>query len=526
LIVLVGFMGSGKTTVGLALAGLAGLPFADTDRLIERREGRSIGTIFEEEGEEGFRSIEREIVADVLAGSDAVVALGGGAPTDAQTRALLDGETVVYLKTSFETARDRVGPDEARPLMVSGDPRALYEERLPLYEAVADHTFTTDGRSPEVVAKEISDQVLAGGASRVEPRRVTVDLGPRSYDVVVGRGLVGRVAEVMPRREHAEKAFVVSHPSLGAYSDRVLRSLATSGLQTHLLDVPEGEGSKSMAVAADLLSQLADAPAHRYDLVVSVGGGVVSDLAGFVASTYARGLAVLHVPTSLLGQVDAAIGGKTGVNLLQGKNLVGTVHQPIQVVCDVATLDTLPDAELISGMAEVIKYGLIGDPEMLDTVLVRGSDILRRDPQVLEELVVRSATAKASVVSRDELEHGARASLNYGHTFAHALEQISGYSGIRHGEAVALGMIAAAHLARELGRIDDDAVALHRRSLEAVGLPVSATLRIDDLEAAWMRDKKYKEGVRFVLLRDIGVVETGIRVDREVVARALGRMDD
>jgi 3-dehydroquinate synthase len=269
---------------------------------------------------------------------------------------------------------------------------------------------------------------------------------------------------------------------------------------------------------------MADAPAHRHDLVISVGGGVVSDLAGFVASTYARGLPVVHVATSLLGQVDAAIGGKTGVNLPQGKNLVGTVHQPIAVICDVAALDTLPDEELRSGMAEVIKYGLIGDPELLDLILVRSDDILRRDPQILEELVVRSARAKASVVAEDEFERGSRAALNYGHTFAHALEQASGYSGLRHGEAVALGMMAAAHLANELGRIDGGAVDLHRRTLEAVGLPVSAALGIEELESAWMRDKKYKEGVRFVLLRDIGVVETGIRVEKQVVARALERM--
>jgi 3-dehydroquinate synthase len=325
--------------------------------------------------------------------------------------------------------------------------------------------------------------------------------------------------------EHAEKAFVISHPELEMYSDRVIRSLEGAGLSAIRLDVPEGEASKSIEVAARLLGEMADAPAHRHDVVVSVGGGVVSDLAGFVASTYARGVPVVHVATSLLGQVDAAIGGKTGVNLPQGKNLVGTIHQPVQVVCDIDALDTLPDAELRSGMAEVIKYGLIRDPDLLDLVLVGGDDILRRDPQILEELVLRSARAKAAVVGEDEFERGGRAALNYGHTFAHALEQAAGYSGIRHGEAVALGMMAAAYLAEELGRIDRDAVELHRRSLEAVGLPVAAPLRIEDLESAWMRDKKYREGVRFVLLADVGVVETGIKVDREIVARALGRME-
>jgi 3-dehydroquinate synthase len=291
-----------------------------------------------------------------------------------------------------------------------------------------------------------------------------------------------------------------------------------------VLEIPEGESSKTAEVAQRLLGWMAERAAHRHDVVVGVGGGVVTDISGFVASTYARGVSVLHVATSLLAQVDAAIGGKTGVNLPQGKNLVGTIHQPIQVICDVTTLDTLPEAELRSGMAEVIKYGLIGDPELLDLVIVRRDDILRRDPQVLEEIVTRSARAKAAVVAADELEHGGRAALNYGHTFGHALEQASGYTGLRHGEAVALGMMAAAFLAEELGRIDEEAVDRHRRALEAVGLPVSGPIRIEDLEDAWLRDKKYKGGTRFVLLREIGSVETDIKVDRDVVVRALERM--
>jgi shikimate kinase / 3-dehydroquinate synthase len=523
LIALVGFMGSGKTTVGRALAGLMGLPFADIDSLIEKREGKTIADIFGTGGEETFRAVETEVALEVLAGPDAVVALGGGAPTVDAIRDALSDTSVVYLQTSYENVMQRVGDGTGRPMLAGRDARGLFEARRPVYESVADVTVSTDGRTPEVVAKEIADR-LAGGLI-VDPERVRVELGTRSYDVVVGRGLIHRVGELMPRVAHAERAFVLSHPELRMYSDPAARSLEEAGLEATLLEVPEGESSKTIETAARLLGDLADAPAHRHDLVVSVGGGVLSDLAGFVASTYARGVPVLHVATSLLGQVDAAIGGKTGVNLPQGKNLVGTVHQPVQVICDIAALDTLPEVELTSGMAEVIKYGFIRDPEMLDLVSVRRDEILRRDPQVLEELVLRSARAKAEVVAADEFEQGGRAALNYGHTFAHALEQASGYSGLRHGEAVALGMMAAAYLAEELGRIDGKAVELHRRSLEAVGLPVAASLKIEDLESAWMRDKKYKEGVRFVLLRDIGVVETGIKVDREVVVRALGRMD-
>ncbi|MGH2752935.1 MAG: 3-dehydroquinate synthase [Actinomycetota bacterium] len=524
MIVLVGFMGSGKSTVGRILAGSIGLPFADIDALIEKRTGRSIRSIFERDGEQAFRALERDIAAEVLGGRDAVVALGGGALSDPITAGTLRDARVVYLKTSFEALRERVGGDRERPKLATGDPRALYEERLPQYEAAADITVVTDGRSPEVVAKEVADQLFPRDPSAIEPTRITVPLGTRSYEVLVGRGLLPHVGDLMPRLAHAEKAFVISHPTLATYSDQVARSLDGAGLAAALLEVPEGELSKSLAVAEDLLRRMAEGPAHRDDLVVSVGGGVVGDLAGFCASTYARGTAMLHVATSLLAQVDAAVGGKTGVNLPEGKNLVGTIHQPVQVICDVAVLDSLPDEELRSGMAEVIKYGLIHDPELLDLVLVRNDDILRRDPAVLEEIVVRSVRTKAAIVAEDETEQGRRAVLNYGHTFAHALEQAAGYSGLRHGEAVALGIMAAAHLARELERIDDAAVALHRRSLEAVGLPVSAPMDIGDLETAWMRDKKYREGTRFVLLKEIGRVETGVKVDRDVVARALGRM--
>lgn len=244
-----------------------------------------------------------------------------------------------------------------------------------------------------------------------------------------------------------------------------------------------------------------------------------------------------HVPTTLLAQVDAAIGGKTGVNLPQGKNLVGTFHQPCVVVCDVESLATLPEAELRSGLAEVAKYGFIAAPDLLPLVVDNAPSILAGDPDLLQEIVGRSVGIKAGVVAADEREHGVRAHLNYGHTFAHAIEQVAGlgvpprdsgpadpFPPIRHGEAVALGMMSAAHLSAELGRLDTEAVETHRRVLEAVGLPVKAPLSLDDLEPAWRLDKKYRQGVRFVLLNGIGVPEAGIEAEREAVARALERM--
>ncbi|HYO60974.1 MAG TPA: 3-dehydroquinate synthase family protein, partial [Actinomycetota bacterium] len=266
--------------------------------------------------------------------------------------------------------------------------------------------------------------------------------------------------------------------------------------------------------------------AHRHDLVVAIGGGVVTDLGGFVASTYHRGMAVVHVPTTLLGQVDAAIGGKTAVNLPQGKNLVGTFHQPRAVVCDVSVLRTLPREEVAAGLAEVVKYGFIEDQDLLGVVEARAGDVFAADPGVLVEIVRRSAAIKAAIVAKDETEGGPRAHLNYGHTFGHAMEHVTAGTGapLRHGEAVALGMMTAAYAAHQLGRIDEAAVATHRRVLEAARVPVSATFHLADLEEAWRHDKKYRRGVRFVLLAGLGRPEAGVEIDRGTLEKALRRL--
>jgi 3-dehydroquinate synthase len=279
-----------------------------------------------------------------------------------------------------------------------------------------------------------------------------------------------------------------------------------------------------MTVAGDLAERLAALNAHRHDLVVGFGGGVVTDVAGFVASTYARGMNVLHVPTTLLGQVDASIGGKTGVNLEAGKNLVGTFHQPIAVVCDVDVLASCPIEELRAGMAEVVKYGFISDPDLLPLVEERVDEMYAGDAKLLVDVVARCASIKASIVSADEREQGSRAFLNYGHTFAHAIEKARAFSGIRHGEAVALGMMAAAYLAQELGRIDESVVALHERVLRAAGLPTQEPFDLPELEDAWVLDKKYRQGVRFVLLNGVGRPEAGIEAPRDALATALKRM--
>jgi shikimate kinase / 3-dehydroquinate synthase len=510
-IVLTGFMGAGKSTIGAALANALDIGFFDSDRAIVEREGISIAEIFARHGEDGFRRIEADVVLQLLENAEGVVALGGGAVVTPQVRSALGGHVVVFLEIDVATARARISRSpESRPL-ADGDLDSLFEARLPLYRGVATLTVP-DSEVPDIVKRLV--------VALRDMRSVRVDVAHHPYPVVIGNGTVQHL-DLFTGASGADKALVVSHPSLGRYSAQVRAAL--TGQHTELLEVPEGETTKSMEVAAGLLEEMAARSLHRNDLVVTVGGGVVTDLGGYVASIYNRGIRVLHVPTTLLGQVDAAIGGKTGVNLSRGKNLVGTFHQPESVVCDVGVLESLPQAELVSGLAEVVKYGLISEPAIIEHLSAHHHQIVARHPAPLMDMVEASVRVKAKIVAADERESGQRAFLNYGHTFAHAFEVATGYS-MRHGEAVSLGMMAAAYASRELGWIDDSFVDLHRRTLHDVGLPVRAGFKIDDLDPVWRLDKKYSGGVRFVLLRGPAEPQAGVLLERNLLERVLERL--
>lgn len=354
-------------------------------------------------------------------------------------------------------------------------------------------------------------------------RSIKVELAERSYEIVVGDDLLDRVATFLPRDRYSNLVAIVDANVDRLYGDRLVGSLEQRGRVSKLV-VPAGEASKSLGQASELLDRMAALKVRRQDVVVTLGGGVVSDLGGFVASIYQRGIAVVHVPTTLLGQVDAAIGGKTGVNLKAGKNLVGTFWQPEAVLADVSVLQTLPPREFRSGLAEIVKYGMCYDLEILEIVEREEARIHLQDAEVLEDLVARSATIKARVVSEDETDLAARTMLNYGHTLGHALEAAGGYERWLHGEAISVGMMFAAYLAREIGLLDTEGVVLHRRALEAAGLPVAAAFDPEAVEAAWGIDKKYQEGQRWVLLEGIGnpVIRSG--VGPEQIRAAMARV--
>ncbi len=328
-------------------------------------------------------------------------------------------------------------------------------------------------------------------------RRITVR-GDRDYDVVVGRDLLRGVAGLVPAA--ARRVLVVGAGDL-TYPGTVAIALAAAGLDVHRASLPDAEAAKTAEVAAGLWGQLGAAGFTRTDVVVGVGGGTVTDLAGFVAATWLRGCAWVAVPTTLLGMVDAAVGGKTGINTPEGKNLVGAFHPPVGVVCDLDVLTTLPTPDLVAGLAEVVKAGFIADPAILDLVESDPSGAQRADGPHLVELVERAIRVKADVVGADLRESGPREILNYGHTLGHAIEQAEGYR-LRHGEAVAVGMVFAAELAHRAGLLDDALLARHRSVLLGVGLPTTYDARpLDDLLAAMGRDKKTRGStLRFVVL--------------------------
>ena len=392
-----------------------------------------------------------------------------------------------------------------------------------------------------------------GTAARVEVR--TAGGG---YPVLVGTGLLDRLDDLLPPFPGAEAAAVVASRPVASVAERVGRVLGRRGLAVHWLEVPAGEEAKRLEVLAGLYERLAAVPTRRADPVVAVGGGATTDVAGFAAATWLRGVPLVNVPTTVLGMVDAAVGGKTGVDLPAGKNLVGAFHQPVAVVADLDTLAGLPAAEVRSGLAEVAKAGLVGDPALAEALARSAGPAVAADPDALAPLVEGAVRVKAAVVAADEHEDAGegpsgrpegsgrrgpgnpegvprsveepfrggapvgRLALNYGHTLGHALERLAGYRGLRHGEAVALGMVFAARVAEALGLAQPGLAAGHVELLAALGLPVGGVrLDPDQVLAAMATDKKQRGGLRLVLLRRPGQPEVVTAPDRRVLVAAI-----
>ncbi|HWX50302.1 MAG TPA: 3-dehydroquinate synthase [Roseomonas sp.] len=515
-VVLIGLPGAGKSSIGRRLAQRLGVPFRDADTEIEAAAGQPITEIFARYGEPHFREGERRVIARLLAGPPMVLATGGGAYADLETRRAIraSGALTVWLRCAIPLLLPRVSGRETRPMFLNQDPaevlQRLMTARHPLY-AEADLVVNCMDEPPEIT----TDRVQRAISGFEAPARLPVALAGRSYEVVVGEDLLARAGGLIAPALPARRVAVISDASVAALHLPALRAgLDAAGIEIRAsLTVPPGEASKSLATFGAVLEDLLAAGVDRNTAVVALGGGVVGDLAGFVAATALRGLPFVQVPTTLLAQVDSSVGGKTGINLKAGKNLAGAFHQPRIVLADTGVLSTLPARELRAGYAEVAKHGLLQGP-LWDWCEAEGAKAVAGDAAALRHAVLESCRLKSAVVAADEREEsaeGGRALLNLGHTFGHAVEAECGYDGtLLHGEAVALGLGLAARLSARLGLCDAALPERVETHLAAVGLPARLAdlprrFTVGALMARMRKDKKVRDGrLRFVLLHGPG----------------------
>lgn len=525
-IFLVGLSGSGKSTVAALIARRLGWDTADTDAMIEHAAGQSIPEIFRDEGEASFRERERAALQSLAGLDHLVVATGGGAILTPESRRAVASGFVVWLAVSPAGAASRLhATAHGRPLLEGGAEErltALLDARARYYE-LADVAVDVDGLKPdEVAARVVSlwEQANLDGdylPARLEPATAagdeareltdvaaTVSTPGGNYPVVVAEGALARLGSVCRSVGLDGRAFIVTDGAVGPrFAADAASALSSAGYEARAITVPAGEAYKTLATVQLVYDRLIDARAERSDFVVCVGGGVITDLGGFAAATYLRGVDFVHVPTSLLAMVDAAIGGKTGVDHPRAKNMIGAFAQPRAVVIDPLLLQTLPQRELRAGWAEVIKHALILDSALVDDLERAAS---RTESMMSSDLITRSVAIKAAVVSEDEREAGRRTLLNYGHTIGHAIEAVTGYSAWLHGEAVAVGMHAAGIISREMGLLAPADLDRQQALIDAFGLPCSAPgLPVDAILDATLLDKKVRGGsVRWVLLEGIG----------------------
>ena len=517
-IILGGFMATGKSSVGRRLAIVLGYDFLDLDTLIAAEEGMPISQIFSTRGEQAFRALETRMVERVAGRTGCVVATGGGTIVNPRNlEALKRSGVVVVLTADPDTILARIGPTEDRPMLWGGDKRErvrlLLEQRADAY-AKADLIVDASAHTIDHVVNHILDFL---SLHHVIARRTTVNLpsmaesfrialGPRSHEVIIGPGLLGEVGRLIKDLGLAQTGILLTNPNDNRlFGARVVRSLADAGFRVACVEFTEREEGKGLETLGWLYRQMAAQRLERRSPVFALGGVVTGEMAGFAAATYLRGLPLIHIPTSLIAQVDTSIGGKVAVNLPEGKNLVGAFHQPRQVIADVETLASLPTRDFRAGLAEVVKIAAIRDRELFEYLEENVEEVLSQDLRALVRFVRRACEIKASIVEADEWESDVRSILNFGHTVGHAVEAATGYQGPNHGEAVAMGMVVAAHIAVRRKICPAEALVRLKKLLQAFGLPTSLLVDAGEVLRFVRYDKKIQDRqVRFVLLRGVG----------------------
>ncbi|HET9148002.1 MAG TPA: 3-dehydroquinate synthase [Acetobacteraceae bacterium] len=527
-IVLVGLMGAGKSAIGRRLAERLGLPFHDSDTEIEAISGLTVAEIFARHGEAYFRASEQQVIRRLLENGPIVLATGGGAFMDAETRRLVRARALsVWLRCPIPLLLARLAGRTNRPLLNAGDPSEILTRlsslRGPVY-AEADIIFDSGEDHPDMTTEKLLDALGAHQA----PVRIPVRLAASAYDVVIGAGLLGRAGAILAPVMPQKRAIIVT--------DRIVAGLHLESLRTGLdevsiehetITVDAGEASKSLDAFSELVECILALKPERRTSIIALGGGVIGDLGGFAAASALRGLPFLQIPTTLLAQVDSSVGGKTGINSRHGKNLIGAFHQPRCVIADTGTLATLPPRERAAGYAEIVKAGLIADPALYAWCEAHGAAVLAGDAALQQEAIARAVQFKARVVTDDEREEkpeDGRALLNLGHSFAHAFEAETGYGGaLLHGEAVAIGIVCAFDLSARLGLCDPVLTPRIADHLARVGLPTRINhLPAEALLAHMRSDKKMRDGkLSFVLARGIGRAFTTRDVPEDAVRETL-----
>ncbi len=496
-IFLYGPPGTGKSTVGKKLAHNLKLPFVDLDHVIEANAGMSISKIMEQQGEPTFRDLESAALKNLLTEKESVVALGGGALLRDENRAFAESNgKVVLLMAELSTLLERLHNESGKRPLLFGD---LKEKLSSLLAKRTEHynsfpmLIHVDGKTAEQNAHHA--QVVLG-------RHHLSAMG--EYDAIVGQ------ISDLPNFP-MQNPIIVTDENVAKFHLEKIQNL----LQAKAVIIPAGEEHKNLETISFLWKSFLENGLNRKSTVIALGGGVLSDMAGFAASTYMRGIDWIGVPTTLLSMVDASLGGKTGFDLPEGKNLIGSFYPPKLVLADPQLLGTLPEAELISGMAEVVKHGIISDPELFNLCL-RGLDWVKNN---LEEVVKRAMAVKIKVIEEDPYEKGIRAALNLGHTVGHAVELVSKFK-LRHGEAIAIGTVAEARYAARAGLAGDGLVEAVTESFKSLGLPVQipkAMPREDIIRAMRVDKKKNAKAIRFALPVEIGKVELVEVTDLEEV---------
>ena len=531
-IVLVGLMGAGKTTIGRRLAQRLNLTFRDADHEIEKAAGMSVSDIFAQHGQEHFRAGERKVIARLLESGPQVLATGGGAYMDAQTRKAIDNKAIcIWLDCDLKLLMKRVRKRGGRPLLKAPDPeavmKALIDERYPIY-AKANVRVNSRDTTHNAIVNDTVRALINHFKNGTQPKMnhstpktpnfdgaatVNVNLGERSYPIHIGEGLLAKAGEIITPLLSRPKIVIVTDENVAKLHLSALKaSLTQAKIDSTAIILPPGEATKSYEKLQYLCDALLEADVERNDIVVAFGGGVIGDLAGFAAAILRRGVNFVQIPTSLLAQVDSSVGGKTGINSKHGKNLVGAFHQPLAVIIDIALLDTLPPRELASGYAEVAKYGLLGDIKFFEWLEENASSIFAGNAQSRITAISKSCEAKADTVARDEKEGGVRALLNLGHTFGHALEGATGYGDrLLHGEGVSIGMVLAFRFCEKTGLVEKGTSERVEKHLASVGLPITMADIKGDLPSAerlvdYMRQDKKASGGKlvFVLANAIG----------------------